>query len=88
MLSHAWLIIAMTWNFCTWTARRIRLLGYAPQHATWFAGFFVISLLSVCAGGLLARLSDEEYGWITGSGKFHQGTRAGSGSPGFFDLRR
>jgi len=89
MLSHALLIIAMTWNFCTLTARRIRRLGYTPQRAIWFAGFFFISMLSVCAaGGLLAHYPNDDCGWITGFGISPAGARAGIISPDFFRIHR
>jgi hypothetical protein len=78
----------MTGNFCTLTARRIRRLGYAPKRAIWFARFFFFSMLSFCvAVGLLTSPAEGVDGWITGSGKFPQGARAGSGSPDFFGLR-
>jgi hypothetical protein len=78
----------MMGNFCTRMARRIRLLGYAPKRAIWFAGFFFFSLLSVCAAlGLLTSPTEERYGWTTGSGISPAGAQAGSGSPDFFGLR-
>ena len=44
----------MIGNFCTLIARRIRLLGYAPKSAIWFARFFFISMLAVfTAAGVL-----------------------------------
>jgi len=79
----------MTWNFCTLMARRIRLLGYAPKRAIWFAGFFFFSMLSFCvAVGLLTSSTEGLYGWITGSGKSPAGARAGIMVPDFFGLRR
>jgi hypothetical protein len=78
----------MMGNFCTRMARRIRLLGYAPKRAIWYAGFFFTSMVSVCGMmGVLNIQPEGGYGWITGSGKFPQGARAGSGSPDFFGLR-
>jgi hypothetical protein len=89
MLTHALLLIAMTWNYCTLTARKIRRLGYAPQHAIWFAGFFFISLLSLCAaGGLLVHYPDDDREWTAGSGRSPAGARAGRISPVFFRIRR
>jgi len=79
----------MTGNFCTLTVRRIRRLGYAPKRAIWLAGFFFFSLLSFCAAaGLLIVPQKGMDGWITGSGNYPSGARAGRGSPGFFGLRR
>jgi hypothetical protein len=79
----------MMGNFCTRTARNLRLLGYPPKRAMWFAGFFYTSMVSVCGMmGVLNVQPESGYGWIAGSGTFHQGTRAGRGSPGFFGLRR
>jgi hypothetical protein len=89
MLSNAWLIIAMTWNFCTLTARRIRRLGYAPQRAIWFAGFFFISMLSVyAAAGLCIHSAREVCEWTAGFGKSPAGARAGIILPDFFRIRR
>jgi hypothetical protein len=79
----------MTVNFCTLTARKIRLLGYLPKRAKWFAEFFFTSMVLVCGMmGVLNVQPGDGYGWISGSGTFHLGTRIGSGSPGFFGLRR
>jgi len=85
---RALLIIAMTGNFCTLIARRLRRLGYAPKRAIWFAGFFFFSMLSFCvAVGLLISSTEGVDGWITGSGKYPSGARAGSRLPDFFGLR-
>jgi hypothetical protein len=71
------------------TARGIRQLGYAPECAKRYAGFFFVSLLSVCtAAGLLIVPPEGVDGRITGSGKSPAGARAGIGSPDFFGLRR
>ena len=79
----------MPGNFCTRTARKIRLLGYAPQRAKWLAGFIFTSMLSLYGMmGVLDVRPEGGYGWITGSGKSLSGTRAGRGLPGFFGLRR
>ena len=79
----------MTGNFCTLTARRIRLLGYAPKRAIRLAGFFFFSMLSFCAAvGLLTSPARVVAGWITASGKSDAGARAGIVSPDFFGLRR
>jgi hypothetical protein len=79
----------MMGNFCTRTARKIRLLGYTPKRAMWFAGFFFTSMVVVCGMmGVLSVQPEEGYGWITGSGKSPAGPRAGSELPGFFGLRR
>jgi len=89
MLIRALLIIAMTWNYCTLTAMRIRLLGYAPKRAIWFAGFFFVSLLSVCtAAGLCIHPASEVREWTAGSGKSPAGARTGIISPDFFRIRR
>ena len=63
----------MMGNFCTRMARKIRLLGYAPKQAMWFAGFFFTSMVSVCGMmGVLNVQPEGGYGWTTGSGKFHR----------------
>ena len=86
---RALLIIAMTGNFCTLIARRLRRLGYAPKSAIWLTGFFFFSMLSFCAAvGLLIVPPEGVDGWITGSGKYPSGARAGRESPDFFGLRR
>ncbi len=79
----------MIGNFCRKTARGIRRLGYAPECATRYAGFFFVSMLSVwtAAGGVNVP-SETAKGWITGSGKSSAGARAGMWSPDFFRKRR
>jgi hypothetical protein len=75
----------MTLNFCTQTAGKIRRLGYAPERAAWFAGFFFCSMLSFCAAtGVLTFPSEGVHGWINGSGESPEGARSGSITPGFF----
>jgi hypothetical protein len=39
----------MTEDFCTRTARRIRRLGQKRKTARHYAGFFYVSMLSVCS---------------------------------------
>ena len=78
----------MIGNFCTLIARRIRLLGYAPKSAIWFARFFFVSMLSVCAAsGLLMHPTDEAYEGIIGFRKSPVGVRIGVVSPDFFRMR-
>ena len=79
----------MMGNFCTRTAKRIRLPGYAPKRAMWLAGFFFTSMLLVWGMiGVLNVQPEGGNGWITGPGKYTAGPRTGSGLPGFFGLRR
>jgi len=62
----------MTEDFCTRTARRIRRLGRPKNTARRYAGFFYVSMVSVCGTMLLV------------SGK--RGAGAEKKSSGFFDL--
>lgn len=79
----------MIGDFCTWTAGRIRRLGYTQKCATWYSRFFFVSMLSVCAAaGALAVPSEGMQGSITGSGKSRGGARTGMISPGLSYQRR
>jgi hypothetical protein len=83
------LCITMMGNFYKRTARGIRQLGYAPKSATRYAGFFFVSLLSVCtAAGVLDIPAEAVTGSNTGSGKSPAGARAGSITPDFFRIHR
>ena len=83
------LCITMMGNFTRRTARGIRQLGYAPKSATRYAGFFFVSLLSVCmAAGVLDVPAKTVTGSNTGSGKSPAGARAGIISPDFFRIHR
>ncbi len=74
----------MPGNFCTRTARRIRLLGYAPERAKRLAGFIFTSMLSLYGMmGVLDVQPEEGYGWITGSGKSLSGTGPAGDCPAF-----
>jgi hypothetical protein len=74
----------MTRDFCTDTSRKIRKLGYAPNHALRFARFFFSILMSVCGlMGIYYLLSQVENNRITGSGEWFSGARSGMVSPDF-----
>jgi hypothetical protein len=78
----------MTRNFCTDTSRKIRKLGYARKPAIRFARFFFSLLMTVCGlMGIYYLLSQVENNWITGSGEWFSGARAGMGSPDFSGRR-
>lgn len=79
----------MEGNFCSRTARRIRQLGYTAKRAIWYAGFFFLSMLSVCglAGTLIAPAAEVNK-WIPGSGKIPLDARICIIPPGFFSTYR
>ena len=62
----------MTEDFCTRTELKLRRIGQERKTACRYAGFFYVSMLSVC--GTLLLVSGERGAW--GEKK----------SPGFFDL--
>jgi putative copper export protein len=79
----------MEGNFCKRTARRIRQLGYTAKRAIWYAGFFFLSMLSVCGlAGTLIVPTTEVNKWITAYGKILLDTRICVISPGFFSAHR
>ena len=73
----------MSENLCTRTERRLRRLGYAKKTAHRYAGFFFVSMMSVCC---LFGLCVTQSGQIladTGSGIIAAGPRAVLSVPTF-----
>ena len=85
--SHS--VTAMKQNFCTHTTRRIHRLGYTYKAAAFYAGFFCISMMLVCAVmGALRVPSQEVHEPTNGPGQSHAAARHPSFLSAEFALRR
>ena len=82
-------VTAMKQNFCTHTTRRIHRLGYTYKAAAFYAGFFCISMMLVCAVmGALRVPSQEVHEPTNGPGQSHAAARHPSFLSAEFALRR
>jgi hypothetical protein len=88
-MQNTFSITAMKQNFCTRTTRRIHRLGYTYKVAAFYAGFFCISMMLICAVmGALRVPSQVVHERTNGPGQSHAAARHPSFLSAEFALRR
>ena len=88
-MQNALSVTAMKPNFCTRTTRRIHRLGYTYKAAAFYAGFFCISMMLICAVMGALRVPSQVVNKPTnGLGQSHAAARHPSFLSAEFALRR